>query len=278
MSDSFNYLFISDMHISEGINPETGKIQRNEDFFHDVSFAQLLNYHVCLGHDPQKESFYQVPWKLIINGDAFDFLQVVSKPSVTIDGMATMQVINAAGRPYSKEKKLSENELIYGLGTSEPEIVWKLQRIAAGHPIFFQALGWFVATGNEIVLMKGNHDIELFWPAVQTCFNQLIGDAYKTWFQEYHSSENDILCWFDDLPETLSLADVQTAVKFPKNFYYEDDLFFVDHGSQCDPANWFPNFADPRLPNDKDYLELPSGSLFIRYFFNGIEHVHPLCR
>lgn len=275
MSRDYNYLFISDMHLSEGVNPDTGKIQRNEDFFHDFSFAQLLNYHVNLSRAQQKEAYHNVPWRLVINGDAFDFLQVVSKPSTTIDGVATMRVMNAAGRPMVKEKQLSENERLYGLGTTEPEVVWKLKRIALGHPLFFQALGWFVAAGNEIVVLKGNHDIELFWPAVQTCFQSMLVDGYAAWLENVQQGEPEPLTHWDGLPERLTLEEVKTAVSFPQNYYYQPDLFFADHGSQSDPANFFRNFADPRLPENREYIELPSGSLFVRYFFNGIEDVHP---
>lgn len=277
MSQPFNYLFLSDLHLSEGINPETGRIQRNEDFFHDFSFAQLLNFHVAMSKDARKLDFFEIPWKLVINGDAFDFLQVVSRPPTTIDGTATMNIVNAAGRLLVKEKKLSENEQHYGLGTTEPEVVWKLQRIALGHPLFFEALGWFVATGNELVLLKGNHDIELYWPAVQTRFRMLLIEGYGSWLEKAKRGESEPLSWMQNLPQTLTLEQLNTAVTFPENYYYEKDLFFVEHGCQSDPANWFRNFADPRLPDPekKEYIELPSGSLFVRYFFNHIEDIHP---
>lgn len=275
MSHQFNYLFVSDLHLSEGVKADTGKLHRNEDFFHDVSFANFLNYHVQLSHDKALSGYYQVPWKLVINGDLFDFLQVVSMPPVSKEGVATMAVMNAAGTAVAKQKKLSHNEKTYGLGTSEPEIVWKLNLIYEGHPLFFQALAWFVATGNHLVIMKGNHDIELFWPAVQTALRHILVEAYETWHQAAHTGEETRLHHYPDLPSALSLDDVAAAVAFPATYYYEKEIFYIEHGCQYDPSNWFPNFEDPRLPSHKEYLELPSGSLFVRYFFNGVENIHP---
>ena len=48
MAQPFNYLFVSDFHLSEGRNPANGLIHRNEDFFQDEPFAQFLAHHVKL--------------------------------------------------------------------------------------------------------------------------------------------------------------------------------------------------------------------------------------
>jgi hypothetical protein len=64
-------------------------------------------------------------------------------------------------------------------------------------------------------------------------------------------------------------------VIFPPSFLYEPGLFYVEHGCQYEPANAFRNYEDPRLIDVPDYIELPSGSLFVRYFFNKVEHIHP---
>lgn len=273
MKTTHNYLFISDLHLSEGWDPKTGLLHRNEDFFHDQALAQMLAYHVALSRNPDAPNFYQTPWKLVINGDIFDFLQVVSKPTA-VDNNVTIEAVDEAGAPTQTQKTLSENEQKYGLGTSSPEIVWKLDKIAAGHPLFFQALAWFIAhDGNEVVLMKGNHDIEIYWPAVQTRMRQLLQAAYTDWrTADDHESP---LAAYDDLPAELDWQTAKTAVHFPTLYLYEEGLFYAEHGCQHDPANAFKNFANPRLPQDMDFIELPEGSLFVRYFFNDVEKIHP---
>ncbi len=263
---NFNYLFVSDLHLSEGRNPATGLIHRNEDFFEDRAFAQFIAYHAALSRDPAAPAYYQKPWKLVINGDIFDFLQVVSLPAEGDELLAITGI--------SQYKDLQSNTCKFGLGTKPKEIVWKLSRIAAGHPLFFQALAWFLAQeGNELVCMKGNHDIELYWPAVQHHMKTLLTEAYREW-RNHHDMECPLPV-YDDMPAELNPNILRTAVHFPPFHLYEPDLFYVEHGCQYDPANAFANFDDPRLPANPELIELPSGSLFVRYFFNRVESIHP---
>jgi len=275
MAQTYNYLFLSDFHLSEGRSPQTGLIHRNEDFFQDSAFAQFLAYHVQLSRSETAVEYYNTPWKLVINGDIFDFLQVISKPKPGAELFGVKGV-----RTYAE---LSQNEQDFGLGTSSPEIVWKVGHIAKGHPIFFQALAWFVAQpGNELLLMKGNHDIEMYWPDVQQKMRLILQGAYGAWRQTAVPNDNHaLLPLLPNMPDELNLADLNKSVTFPPSFLYEPGLFYAEHGCQYEPANSFRNFEDPRLPATSDfpdapnYIELPSGSLFVRYFFNDVEHIHP---
>jgi UDP-2,3-diacylglucosamine pyrophosphatase LpxH len=275
MAQTYNYLFLSDFHLSEGRNPQNGLIHRNEDFFQDTAFAQFLAHHVQLSRRETAVEYYNIPWKLVINGDIFDFLQVISKPKPGAELFGVTGVRTFA--------ELSQNEQDFGLGTSSPEIVWKVSHIAKGHPIFFHALAWFVAQpGNELLLMKGNHDIELYWPDVQHKIRQLLQEAYGVWRQTaVPNDDHALLPLHTDMPDALNLADLNKSVTFPPSFLYEPGLFYAEHGCQYEPANAFRNFEDPRLPATSDfpdapnYIELPSGSLFVRYFFNDVEHIHP---
>jgi hypothetical protein len=49
----------------------------------------------------------------------------------------------------------------------------------------------------------------------------------------------------------------------------------VEHGCQYDAANHFRDFLNPVLPDDPERIELPWGSLFVRYLFNKVEDLHP---
>lgn len=275
MAQPFNYLFMSDFHLSEGRNPANGLIHRNEDFFQDVPFAQLIAHHVRLSRRETAVEYYNIPWKLVINGDIFDFLQVVSLPHEGADLFGVKGV--------RTHKELRDNDRQFGLGTASPEIVWKVTQIAKGHPLFFQALAWFVAQpGNELVLMKGNHDIELYWPDAQLRLRQLLQKAYGDWLATaVPGDDHALLPHFGTMPEALSLEMLQKQVSFPPAFLYEEGLFYAEHGCQFEPANAFRNFEDPRLTPTESFadaakfIELPSGSLFVRYFFNDVEHIHP---
>ncbi len=268
-NNSYNYLFVSDLHLSAGRSPATGKWSRTEDFFFDDAFARCLTYHIALTQDNAAPPHFQDKgWRLVINGDIFDFLQVMELPA---EDEVEEWMAQREGKPFSAQEKR------YGLGTRQEEIVWKLERIAAGHPLFFEALGWFLAhEGCQLIVLKGNHDVELHWNQAQRRMQDLISCAYQKWYarQEEGVMPESPLPYSSQLPASLS-ANVLKNIQFPAWFYYEPGLFYVEHGNQYDPANAFIEFLEPILPDAPDLIELPSGSFFVRYFFNKIEQIHP---
>jgi UDP-2,3-diacylglucosamine pyrophosphatase LpxH len=270
MASSYNYLFVSDLHICEGRDPQTGWLSPNEDFFHGDNFARFLVHHIHLGRGADSPDHYRRPWKLVLNGDIFDFLQVTSLPK---EGDELYEV-----RGVRTHAELSANERLYGLGTRQPEIIWKLKRIYRGHRLFFQALAWFLAhPGNQIIWLKGNHDIEIFWPGVQMALRRILRHAYATWRGGSPQSDPYAHLPYDPtLPTDLSDEYLAQAIAFPPSFLYEAGLFYAEHGCQYESANAFQNFENPILPGEDQFLvELPTGSLFVRYFFNKVEETHP---
>ena len=250
--EEHNLLIVSDLHLSEGWDPESGKFSRLEDFLFDDAFARFLRYHEGIKGQPR---FGGRPWLLIINGDLFDFLQVVSLPD---EGRLLRTV---KGIEHRKELRINERD--YGLGTTAEESEWKLKRIARGHQRFFAALGWFVAHGNHVAVIKGNHDVELHWPRVQERFIKEVGRAYIR--------ERLML---DDGPP-ISPEELRARIHFYPWFYHEPERVYVEHGGQYEAANHFRDFLNPVLPDDPERIELPWGSLFVRYLFNKVEDVHP---
>jgi UDP-2,3-diacylglucosamine pyrophosphatase LpxH len=334
-----NFLIVSDLHLSEGFRPDAAKWSPNEDFLSDKAFADFLRFH---------ESHRQngLPWKLIIAGDGFEFLQILSLPAADADELAhrvdnlihtenphpvchmvampkrrkqqaldrlgetmrTMQSehgdthrvliqqaekLKAWGEAISSDRiwdlermttelqilacrddpRLSKNERRYGLGTTAPEAVWKLDRISEGHPIFFSALAWFLDQGNTLVFMTGNHDIELFWPEVQGRIRELILDAAvdlrlsdPPWPTASFGIAQDI--------ESLA-AYIHAHCTFDPWILFEPGLFYIEHGNQYELADFFTDFVYPVLPYDEKHLRLPPGSFFVRYFFNKVEETFP---
>ncbi|MDX1665108.1 MAG: hypothetical protein R3272_15055 [Candidatus Promineifilaceae bacterium] len=273
MQVSHNYLVLSDLHLSEGRHPESGKFSRNEDFLHDDAFARFLIYHMKLAERHPENDLLRRPWKLIVNGDLFDFLQVTRLP-----GEDALPAIIG-------DRELTENERRYGLGTTEPATVWKLEQIAAGHPLFFQALGWFLARNpqNRLIVVRGNHDVELFWPRVQERMRTLTGEHYKQWRAGATAGRlpENPLPFTRELPALLEPDELSSQILFPAWFHYEPGLLYVEHGNQYDPANALVNFLWPVMEEDRDKerneqrVALPAGSLFVRYLFNEVEKVHP---
>jgi UDP-2,3-diacylglucosamine pyrophosphatase LpxH len=315
-----NLLIVSDLHLSEGFSIHDGKFSRLEDFFSDQPFADFLEYH-------QNNWEEERPWRLIIAGDLFDFLQVTACPPATpqllnqkiadwedgklpayglgcrkeihyeiIGGwvgeiaktlkekpnapafnalrkcLATLKnelpvdattlsemrgeniwlleqlVLETWILANTEKGELTERTIKYGLGTSWQETVWKLDRIAEGHPVFFRGLGQFANSGNELFVMSGNHDIELFWEQVQERLCLLLADA----------------------------ADVQAVdITFLPWIYYEPELLYLEHGQQYEGANAFENILQPTIPGKEHLIAFPPGSMLVRYLFNKIEEAYP---
>ncbi len=252
MRQDHNLLVVSDLHLSEGWNPNTGKTSRLEDFFADGAFARFLRYHERIKNQPR---FGGRPWLLVLNGDVFDFLQVVSLPR---EGMALRTV-----KGVDRQSDLPANEREYGLGTTAAESEWKLKQIARGHQPFFAALGGFVAHGNHVAVVRGNHDVELHWEPVEDRFIVEAKRAYvRKRFREGRGPP-------------LTLTACRERIHFYPWFYYEPGRVYVEHGGQYEAANHFRDFLNPVLPGDPAHIELPWGSLFVRYLFNKVEDVHP---
>lgn len=250
--DEYNLLIVSDLHLCEGFDPKTGRFSRLEDFLYDDAFARFLRYHETIKNQPR---FGGRPWLLIFNGDLMDFMQVVSLPT---DGRLLRLV-----RGVEKHRELPPEERDYGLGTTAPESEWKLARIARGHQGFFAVLGWFIACGNRVVVVKGNHDAEFYWPEVQERFREEVRRAY--------ARERVLLG--EGPPLTASM--VKERIQFYPWFYYEPGRVYVEHGGQYESSCHFRDYVKPLSPEDPRSLYLPWGSMFVRYLFNKIEDVHP---
>lgn len=227
---SHNYIILSDLHLSEGLDPLSRKYSRNEDFLFDEEFAHFLDY--------LRATRGELPWHLIFNGDLVDFLQVTS----------------TEGAPA---EFLDSSNLKYGLDCGEAQSVLKLRRIFQGHPRFFDALARFAAS-FPVTIVAGNHDIEFFYPAVKAEFISLLEKAGE------------------------GAGRIRENVAFQDWFFLHHGLLLVEHGHLYDRLNSFMHALDPRLPRlagipdgQADDIDLPLGSVFVRYFFNRIESAYP---
>jgi UDP-2,3-diacylglucosamine pyrophosphatase LpxH len=134
--DDRDIVIMSDVHMSAGYDARTGTFDRNEDFFFDGAFGRFLDHLV------EQRRGSPRPWRLVILGDFFDFLQV------------TLYEEPGAG------------------ATSSEASVIRLERMVIGHHKIFAGLARFIAAGHHVDVVLGNHDIELIWPAVQTRFRE----------------------------------------------------------------------------------------------------------
>ncbi len=230
---------LSDLHLGEGIQSPELRYVPNEDFFYDKPFARFL--------ETLKARSFGNPdgLRLVLNGDTLDFLTVTSVPSDE----------EAAARGFW----VSSFERKFGLNPTAKKSVYKLDRIVSGHREFFRALAAFVADGFRIEIVRGNHDLELYFPEVRNRFlDHLV----------HHDSR-------------LSKEAVFERVCFHDWFYFEPGRVYIEHGNQYDPGNSVRYPFHPILPmkyrkkESDGILDYPLGSIFVRFFYNRVRLLDP---
>ena len=232
-------LVVSDLHLCSGGDAVTGRFSRRENFLEADAFRAFLEHH-----RPTREGSAL----LVLNGDIFDFLRIDAVPRSDQEFNEWARALTDLGAPRDIDtlRRLSWREGRYGLRTDDYKSVWKLLRIMRGHPTFFASLGWWVSHGGRIVFVKGNHDLELYWPLVQRAVRSLIAA---------HAPQAPI--------ETLVLfCDAALRVA---NVYIEHGHRFERHTAVE---------GGPVRPNGRE-LSYPLGSQVNRYVINRLEGLEP---
>lgn len=227
-----DYLVVSDLHLRGGwSNPTPGL------YHFDEEFADFLRYYRLHRAADRR-------WLLIIGGDLIEFLYITDRPD--------------PATPMLRGATFLDSEFRYGAGTEAQKSRWKLDTILrSSHPQLLLALARFVAEGNAIVVLRGNHDIEMFWPEVQEHFRRLIA--------EHH-------------PEDVSYMTMKEAVvarvRFGEWFWYVPDVLYVEHGSQYDPFCCSQYVLNPLVPQCSTRLQMSISELAIRYFTNQMKTIN----
>jgi len=224
-------LICSDHHLGEH-----GKDLNRIDYvkrIHDRELCAWLEHYAENRIDGQ-------PWRLVINGDFVDFLAVTFHPDDRFENI---------------EFQLTEHEARFGLDNSEPKCVWKLEHIAERHKVLMTYLADFVAQGNHLDMLYGNHDVEFYWPAVQERFVELLIEIY---FGGEHI-------------EGVQPRDFHDRVRFHEWFIYVPDRIYIEHGNQYDDFSSFEHGMKPVSVLDENQLAMPMSHLIIRYFVNQYE-------
>jgi UDP-2,3-diacylglucosamine pyrophosphatase LpxH len=212
-------IIVSDLHLGAGFADAGNAL---EDFTQDAEFAQFLQ-------GVREESDAEgMECELILAGDILEFLQA---PSLDEFDPTTAY----PGEDYRS--------------SSEEDSLKKVNRIIAGHPVFFTTLRDFLNATRplrRVTIIKGNHDVNLHWLAVQ----ERIGEAMGA------TGEREALLTFEE--RCISREGI-----------------YVEHGNQyAEKINRFDNFEEPHDPADEDQLVLVPGSRLVTDFFNHVEREH----
>jgi len=224
-----NYLIVSDLHVRGGFeNPTQGL------YHFDAEFADFLRYYRL--HRASTR-----PWTLIIAGDFIEFRYVTDLPT--------------PGDRLLHGVTFSQSEMRYGAGTEADKSRWKLDRILrSSHPQLLLSLARFIAEGNHVVVLRGNHDTEMIWPEVQEHLRRLIA--------EHHPADVSYMAMKEAVSQRLQFAPW---------FWYVPEVLYVEHGCQYDPFCSFEYFLHPVVPTRPTRIENSISDLSIRYFANQIK-------
>lgn len=218
-----NLLLISDLHLGEACKEHSRieYLKRGSEL--DADLCAFLDYHAR--HSPNGR-----PWRLVLGGDLLDFLQVTMTP-----------------------EGVSDEERRFGLSTREEDSRWKLQRLMERHRRVFVYLADFIGCGHHVEIIQGNHDEELFWPAVQS---SLVEGLVELYFggERHHGA--------------LTPHVFAEHIRFHPWFFVEPGVLYYEHGHRFDRLCATPPQLCPLQPLASDELTQPISAFAIRYFAN----------
>jgi len=146
------------------------------------------------------------------------------------------------------------------LAMSRTEALGQLASVYRGHPRFFQAVSWFLAQGNRLVLMRGNHDPQWYWPEVQLAFVGWLKEAYESLAKECDDASaqftlplppGEVSKLKKNLPP-MDLMEFRARVDFDHSwYYYRERLAYIEHGGQQEAVDSHRHFLLPVYPPPK---------------------------
>ncbi|MBM4370702.1 MAG: metallophosphoesterase, partial [Deltaproteobacteria bacterium] len=225
MSD--RYLILSDLHLADvEDHPDGWKFFKGRRYLFDAELRTLLEGFRarCPGSAT-----------LLLNGDVFDFDLVTAVPP---------------DPPWP----VTRRERRCGLRPTEDKSAWKLGRILEHHPLFVDALATFLAAGNRVVHVLGNHDRELVFPGVQAVLRDALHKTARAAGGDFDEGALSFEPWFHHVPGRL----------------------YAEHGHQYDFYNSCRYLLDPVVDRGGiPELGLPMGNLSNRLLMARMGYFNP---
>lgn len=212
-----NLLVLSDVHLGSElvfhVRPDaprrTGSSERR-----DRDLIALLDWY-------RTHPVGERPWRLLIGGDFIDFTGMSVSPRAS-------EIVT----------ELTVEEVAHGLGGAADHAVAKLRLVLAHHSEVVRALAAFVAAGNQLVIVPGNHDVDWHWDELQAEFRARLSE--------------------------LAGASAE-RVQFAPWFYYEEGLIYLEHGHQYDPYCSHDHVLYPVSPKDPKRTTRSLSDVLVRY-------------
>jgi UDP-2,3-diacylglucosamine pyrophosphatase LpxH len=220
----FDYVLLSDVHLGSDLVTHlrpwaaTSWLMREAEV--DDKLVSLLAYHRAR----RDTAGHGRPLCVVMAGDFLDLVGVSLAPESTL-----------RTTPTSEERE-------HGLGSAPDHVVQKMWAIARRHPRVFQAMAELVAEGNRLVLVRGNHDIELYWYAAQHAFVEAVLEHAPAHRHRELAPRIAIHSWFFAVPGVL----------------------YVEHGHQFDPMCSYGDPLSSTCPIDSRRIRSVPFSVMLR--------------
>jgi hypothetical protein len=153
-------------------------------------------------------------------------------------------------RRHAEPGNISRNEKIFGLRSSLPKAIWKLHLIARNHEEVFAGLAHWLGRGGKILIVKGNHDLELHWPEVREAVTQEVMNR-AAGADDAGSIARDNLLFSDD-GATL-------------------DNIWIEHGHRWESIHAIS--GSPTADDSSENLRLPRSAAAVRYLVSVVERL-----
>lgn len=215
--DTHDLVVISDVHLHTGTPSEVVEV--------------LCRTLLCLP-DPDTTALH--PRRVVLAGDFFDLSMVQEVPG-----------------PLEASFPVTPGERRFGLDADGEKTAWKIDRIFRKHPHLATAMACFVAQGNDLVFVPGNHDEEVLLPEVQEHLRRRL-----------HAAQGSVE------PGGARRAGPRGRVLFTPWFYYEPGFAYVEHGHFYDRDNAPHAPLRPCPLPAGSSAALPLGALVTRYLLS----------
>ena len=218
-------IVISDLHLWQATDSdELWMRYRHRRFLPDAQFSALMNL-LC-------EKIPDGDLELVLNGDIFDF----DIPQV----VAGHAVPSAAPR-------------------TELAAVKRLAQILDDHRPFVTTLARLLSRGHRVVLIAGNHDLQLNFSGVQALLRERIAQAARR--------------LSNGTSPQFAAQRLQRRLEFHPWFYRTASGVHIEHGSQYDP---YCSVADPEWPfHANGELHVNVGALALEHLVGKLGYFNP---
>ena len=210
-----NILVVSDLHLGEELMPGISDDRRRAVEMAETAFLEFMRHH-------QRFRVGGRPWRLVINGDLFDFMSIQVGLS---EGIAVR----------------TPDERRLGAGRRPDAAVARMRILGNRYRAVLTQMMRFAGAGHTIDIVAGNHDLEIAWPAVWAEFERSLRIAS---------------------PAGVDADAALQRFTLRRWYIYEPGVVWIEHGHQYDEACSFEYGlapADPRtgeLVLNVDYAAL----------------------